>query len=134
MMHTTDLFLRLTFFYIGISTINKMVCIDSSDGWILFQRVVFVSMQLIPMFGYQGYHRMLMFKLTLFCDIGLNGLFVVVDAVAVDEHNGFIYWSTGQDIKQSTLNGADIKHVFRAGKLNMKGQSGETNKTLFFLR
>ena len=63
---------------------------------------------------------MLMFKLTLFCDICLNGLFVAVAAVAVDEDNGFIYWSTGHDIKQSTLNGADIKHVFRAGKLNMK--------------
>ena len=71
------------------------------------------------MFGYQEYHRMLMFKLTLFCDIGLNGLFVDVDAMAADEVNGFIYWSEGYNIKQSTLNGNYIKSVVDAGKFNM---------------
>ena len=47
-----------------------------------------------------------------------NGLFVV-DAVAVDEDNGFMYWSDYALIKQSTLNGTYIKDVARAGKLNL---------------
>ena len=46
-VNVPTLFLRPTFFYVGISTSNTMVCIDSSDGWIMFQRVVFVSMQLL---------------------------------------------------------------------------------------
>ena len=40
-------------------------------------------------------------------------------AVAVDEDNGFMYWSDGYHIKQSTLDGTYIKDVVNAGKLNM---------------
>ena len=47
----------------------------------------------------------------------LNGLFVVW-AVAVDEGSGFVYWSDGDYIKQSKLNGTYIKDVVNAGKLN----------------
>ena len=72
------------------------------------------------MFGYQEYRCLLILMLTLFCDIGLNGLFVVI-AVAVDEDNGFIYWSDGGLIRQSSLDGTYIKDVVQlhAGKLNM---------------
>ena len=48
----------------------------------------------------------------------LSGLFVV-RAVAVDEVNGFMYWSDGALIKQSTLDGTYIKDVVRAGKCNI---------------
>ena len=38
-------------------------------------------------------------------------------AVAVDEYNGFIYWSDETSlIRQSTLNGTYIKDVVRASK------------------
>ena len=70
------------------------------------------------MFGYQEYRRLPNLKLTLFCDMGFEW-FVVVFAVAVDEDNGYQYWGHITLIKQSTLDGTDIKDVVDAGKLNI---------------
>ncbi len=48
----------------------------------------------------------------------LHGLLVVKSA-AVDEDNGFIYWSESTVLKQGTLNGTYLKDVLAEGKFNI---------------